>query len=100
MTKSGDSIKLRKRKEVKLKTCPFCGGKAIIQIRDDEGNLHNEEGYEQNPWSGLTYSIAHYDVDNEDCPISTYSIDEGQLGRFLYRTKVDAIEAWNTRKKK
>lgn len=31
-----------------LKPCPFCGGKAVIQIRDEEGNLHDEE-YEKNP---------------------------------------------------
>ncbi len=35
--------------ELKLKPCSFCGGEVVIQIRDDEGNLHNEKGYEENP---------------------------------------------------
>lgn len=80
-----------------LKLCPFCGGRAVIQIRDDEGNLHNEE-YEKNPWSGLSYTIAHFHEDNEDCPIARYEEDEGKMGGvYLYDTKEDAIEAWNRR---
>lgn len=80
-----------------LKPCPFCGGKAVIQIRDDEGNLHDEE-YEKEPWSGLSYTIGHYHEDNENCPIAGYEIDEGQMGGvYLYDTRENAIEAWNRR---
>lgn len=80
----------------KLKPCPFCGGKAVIQIRDDEGNLHDEE-YEKTPWSGLSYTIGHYHEDNHDCPIASYQIDGGQMGVHLYATKEEAIKAWNRR---
>ncbi len=83
--------------ELKLKPCPFCGGEVVIQIRDDEGNLHNEKGYEENPWSGLSYTIGHYHEDNEGCPIASYKEDEGQMGVYLYDTREDAIEAWNRR---
>lgn len=80
----------------KLKPCPFCGGKAVIQIRDDEGNLYDEE-YEKAPWSGLSYTIGHYHEDSEDCIIASYQIDGGQMGVHFYPTKEEAIEAWNRR---
>lgn len=80
----------------KLKPCPFCGGKAVIQIRDDEGNSRDEE-YEKAPWSGLSYTIGHYHEDNEDCPIASYQIDGGQMGVYLYATKEEAIKTWNRR---
>lgn len=80
----------------KLKPCPFCGGKVVIQIRDDEGNLHDEE-YEKNPWSGLSYTIGHFHEDNKECPIATYKEDCGQLGVWLYDTKESAIKEWNRR---
>jgi len=37
--------------DVKLKKCPFCGGEAFLQIRDSEGNLHDED-YEKDPGLG------------------------------------------------
>lgn len=79
-----------------LKPCPFCGGKAVIQIRDDEGNMREDE-YENDPRSGLSYSIGHYHEDNEDCPIASYQIDGGQMGVYLYNSKEEAIEEWNRR---
>lgn len=51
-----------------LKPCPFCGGKAKLQITDEEGNFHNEE-YEKNPWSGLGYVIMHNIDEDYDCPL-------------------------------
>lgn len=56
-----------------LKSCPFCGGIPDIGIFDDEGNIHNEIGYEKDPWSGLVYGIVHDDTnandEDFDCPI-------------------------------
>lgn len=52
-----------------LKPCPFCGGRAKISVRDDEGN-ERDEIYEQEPYSGVSYTITHYVDDNEDCPIA------------------------------
>ena len=77
-----------------IKSCPFCGGKVEIQIRDAEGNLRDEE-YEKDPWSGLTYSIGHYTGDNPNCPIATYKKEI--VGVYLYESKNEAIEAWNRR---
>ena len=83
-----------------LKPCPFCGGIPDIGIFDDEGNVHNEIGYEEDPWSGLTYGIVHDEAnaDNEDfdCPIATPEIGF-PIGSFLYDTRDEAIEAWNRR---
>lgn len=79
-----------------LKPCPFCGGKPVIQIRDYEGNLRDEE-YEKDPWSGLSYTIGHYHEDNEECPIARYKEDGEHLGVYLYDTREDVIEAWNRR---
>ena len=80
----------------KLKPCPFCGGIPDIGVFDDEGNMHAEE----NPWSGLAYGIIHDDTnandEDFDCPIAV--ADTGNpIGRFLYDTKEEAIEAWNRR---
>lgn len=83
-----------------LKPCPFCGGIPDIGIFDDEGNRHNEMGYEENPWSGLTYGIVHDDTNTNDedvdCPIAVADIGY-PIGRFLYDSKEEAIEAWNRR---
>lgn len=76
-----------------LKPCPFCGNKAEIIICDDEGNLRDEE-YEKNPYSGLKYMIFH-DVKNaEDCPVSHIEIENAI---WMYDTREEAAEAWNTR---
>lgn len=82
--------------DVKLKKCPFCGGEAFLQIRDSEGNLHDED-YEKDPWSGLAYTIGHWHEGNELCPIATYFSDDGHLGVYLYDSTERAIEAWNRR---
>lgn len=81
-----------------LKPCPFCGGKAYIQVRDYEGNLQTEE-YEKDPWSSLSYSVAHYSEENPNCPIAKYRDDGGIMGIYLYDTPDNAIEAWNRRVK-
>ena len=76
------------------------GGIPDIGIFDDEGNVHNEIGYETDPWSGLAYGIVHDDTNANDedfvCPIATSEIGF-PIGRFLYDTKAEAIEAWNRR---
>ena len=85
-----------------LKPCPFCGGIPDIGVFDDEGNRHPELGYEEEPWSGLTSGIIHDDTNSNDedfdCPIAVSDIGE-PIGRFLYDTKEEAIEAWNRRTK-
>ena len=43
--------------KVKLLPCPFCGKTPEILICDDEGNIHNEPGYEDDAWSGLSFAI-------------------------------------------
>lgn len=80
-----------------LKACPFCGGKFSIEVCDDEGNIHEEAGYEQNPWSGLGYKITHSHEENEKCPIAKYSEDGAEMGIWIYDTMEEAIEAINRR---
>ena len=79
-----------------LKPCPFCGGTAKIQICDDEGNLRNES-YKSDPWSGLSYTLAHDNRENEDCPIASHAEDGGIIGTFLYDIEQELIVAWNKR---
>ena len=40
----------------KLRSCPFCGGEAKLQLTDDEGNF-KDESYLENPYSGVGYVI-------------------------------------------
>ncbi|MBQ6535073.1 MAG: hypothetical protein IJI37_07860 [Opitutales bacterium] len=78
----------------KLKPCPFCGKIPEIVITDAFGNIHNEN-YEQNPYNGLCYAIAHFD---DDCPISLHPEDKGTVYYpTIYNTKTGAIAAWNLR---
>ena len=77
----------------KLSLCPFCGCEAEIIICDDEGNLHDEE-YEKDPWSGLRYMIFHNAEKAEDCPVSHIEIENSI---WMYDTREEAVEAWNTR---
>lgn len=84
--------------EMKLKSCPFCGGKVNILVCDDEGNIHDAE-YEKAPWSGLGYRLSHEVTDvpeGQRCPIAGFE-DEGELGTYIYDTREDAAEAWNER---
>lgn len=62
-------------KDVELKLCPFCGGKAKIVCCDDEGNIKYNPEYEKSPWSGLGYRITHSHEENIDCPIAEYEED-------------------------
>lgn len=84
--------------ELKLKPCPFCGNKIKLIVCDDEGNIHYETGYENNPWSGIGYKLCHEidDDPNQDCPIAGYK-GQGEMGIYIYDTREDAIEAWNKR---
>lgn len=76
-----------------LKPCPICKGSVNILICDDEGNIHDEDGYEDNPWSGLAFVLEHTHEANPDCPIAHY---EGEhLGVYLYDSREEAINAWN-----
>ena len=80
-----------------LLPCPFCGGNFLIAVCDDEGNIHNEAGYEQDPWSGLGYQIVHSVEENKDCPIAKYEEDDAIMGIFIFDTREEAIEAINRR---
>ena len=80
-----------------IEPCPFCGGEARIAVCDDEGNIHNESEYEQNPWSGLGYQIVHSVEENKDCPIAKYGEDDAIMGIFIFDTREEAIAKWNHR---
>ena len=80
---------------MKLKPCPFCGGKASLAVSDDEGNMRDEE-YEKDPWSGLSYTIQHVEEDNDGCPIANFKGE--MVGTLLYDDREEATEAWNSRK--
>ncbi|GAQ18046.1 hypothetical protein OPHB3_1985 [Oceanobacillus picturae] len=79
-----------------LKPCPFCEGKAKIQVYDDEGNLRNED-YKKDPWSGLSYAIVHDDKENKGCPIANFHEDGGVIGTLLYDSEEELIAKWNER---
>lgn len=77
--------------------CPFCGGNVRILVSDDEGNIHPKE-YEDDPWSGLGYQLAHDESDAiGECPIAKFDGDESTLGISIYDTREEAINAWNKR---
>jgi len=80
-----------------LKPCPFCGGQAFLAISDDKGNPRSAL-YEYDPWSGLSFKIMHHHENNKDCPIANYQSDEQQQGVYLYKSRNEAIQAWNLRK--
>ena len=74
--------------------CPWCKGTAKIIVCDDEGN-HHPDDYENDPWSGIGYFLYHSESENPDCPIA--HDDYTQCGRYIYDSREDAIDAWNTR---
>lgn len=74
-----------------LKPCPFCGGEVSVVVLDDEGNIRDEE-YERDPYSGLSYAVAHDDP-NGACPIATY--DEPLP--WLYDSRDGVAHVWNRR---
>lgn len=55
-----------------MKSCPFCGGEARVQLVDSEGN-----------WKDDTYA--------------TYEADKRLQGTWIYDTPEEAIKAWNRR---
>lgn len=83
--------------EIKLKPCPFCGGKVSLVLCDDEGNLH-DEAYREHPYSGLGFMLHLAHEENPECPIASYECDGGILGGvYIYDTEEQAAEAWNRR---
>lgn len=74
-----------------LMPCPFCGGEVSVVVLDEEGNIRDEE-YERDPYSGLSYAVAHDDP-NGACPIATY--DEPLP--WLYESRDDVAHVWNRR---
>jgi hypothetical protein len=80
-----------------LKPCPFCGGKVRILVSDDEGNIH-DDAYENDPWSGLGYQLAHGESDMiGECPIAKFDEDDAVMGINIYDSRGEAIESWNRR---
>lgn len=71
--------------------CPFCGGEVSVVVVDEEGNIRDEE-YERDPYSGLSYAVAHDDP-NGACPIATY---DGPLP-WLYDSRDSVSHVWNRR---
>ena len=78
-----------------LDTCPFCGKRVEIAIRDAEGNPRDLD-YLQDPWSGLSFSISHRE--NKDCILNADPSDWEYVGHKLYDTAHELVDAWNTRK--
>lgn len=74
-----------------LMPCPFCGGEVSVVVLDEEGNIRDEE-YERDPYSGLSYAVAHDDP-NGACPIATY--DEPLP--WLYDSRDGVAHVWNRR---
>ena len=79
---------------MELKPCPFCKRKGVVSISvcDEEGNYHGELGcdYEQDPWSGLSYALAHAGWGT--CLLCS---DNEVMGGVLFDTADAAAEAWN-----
>ena len=76
-------------KDVELKPCPFCGGKAkIVCCEYNMSNIYQ---------SGPEYRIIHSHEENMNCPIAQYGIYDALIGVYTYNTKQEAAEAWNRR---
>lgn len=75
--------------------CPWCKKHAVfIGVHDDEGNYHGRLrcDYEENPWSGLTYSLHHEGWGN--CILSTDG-EYQAMGGVMFDTAQEAIKEWN-----
>lgn len=82
-------------REPKLKQCPFCDGDVHFIVCDDEGNIHTEDDYESDPWSGLGYMIGHDKNDVPEgkiCPIATHQYES--LGMHIYDSKEEIAQIW------
>lgn len=83
--------------KIELKVCPFCRKyKVFIGVHDDEGNFHGLLGceYESDPWSGLSYALHH--EGQGDCILCSDGANE-IMGRLLFDTPEEAVDAWNQR---
>ena len=72
--------------------CLYCGGEIVPIVCDDEGNIHQEPGYEEEPWSGLQYRASHSAEDNPDCPIANWGYREDEFIGCGYDT-LEELEA-------
>ena len=80
--------------------CPFCKKKPKIVFSDDEGNWKDQdsEEYLQDPWSGLSFRIAHPAL---ECPIATDDRDYPEATyTWVYDTPEEAVKDWNDSLKK
>ncbi len=71
-----------KKKEVTLSACPFCGGEAELKFQDITGN-------KLKAFNGRSWKVV---CNNRGCYLR-------DIMDFGYDTKIDAIQAWNTRHK-
>lgn len=81
---------------MKIKPCPFCGGRVGIAVCDDEGSIH-DWGYLARPYSGVGYRLCHTHELNPSCPIARYKEDDGTIGVLIYDSAEEAVNAWNRR---
>ena len=79
----------------KFAPCPFCGERPRIVFSDDEGNWkdQDDEEYLQDPWSGLSFRIAH---PARECPVATDDRDYHESTyNWVYNSPEEAVEDWN-----
>ncbi|HJB28400.1 MAG TPA: Lar family restriction alleviation protein [Candidatus Blautia faecavium] len=77
--------------EIKLLSCPFCGGRAEIQLTDNGGEWKGKD-YLKNPVNGIGYVITHPSVPK--CPIAASG---ERVGRWIYESEEAAAKMWNRR---